>query len=180
MHAIAENLRRLRKAADLTQAELARRADIARATLAAMEQPDANPGIVAVQAVAKALGVGVDELVEPRPASRIVRVTPEDISEFRSADGLFVARMVSPVTATGIQIQQVTMYPGCRTVGRPHPAGTQEFFLVQAGTAELTVGDEVETLETGSLIQFPGHLHHIYANATEQRVEAVSMVAAGF
>ena len=57
MDALAANLRRLRKQAKLTQAALAEQSGLPRATLAAMEQDGANPGVQSVLAVAEALHV---------------------------------------------------------------------------------------------------------------------------
>jgi len=174
---LAENLRRLRHAADLTQAGLAARAGVARATLANMEQPDANPGIQAVMTIAKALGVGVDELCSPPPDQRYYKVTPKDYREYRDPGGRFVAQMVSPIASRGVQIQTVTMYPECVSPGRPHPVGAQEYYFAVDGTHLVVVdGDEV-TVEPGCLIQFPGHLQHVYCNRSrEETVHALSIV----
>ena len=48
---LAHNVRRLRKQARLTQAQLAEAAGLPRATVAALEQPDANPGLQVLLAV---------------------------------------------------------------------------------------------------------------------------------
>ena len=95
MSTLADNLRRLRKQAKLTQADLAEQAGLPRASLAAMEQDDANPGVVSVMAVAKALGVSLDELlVLPPPDQRHYHVTPRDMQEYRADAGRFSAKSI--------------------------------------------------------------------------------------
>ena len=176
MDALADNLRRLRKQADLTQAQLAEAAGLPRATVANLEQPDMNPSLATVMAVAKVLEVTVDELVTPVPAERHFLTSPATQQEYRAEHGAFSARMVSPITSSGVQMHHVRMTPGCRSVGRPHPKGAQEFFLTLHGTAVITIDDEPVTVPAGHLVQFPGHRKHIYANPGQEPVEAVSVV----
>ncbi len=173
----AANLHRLRKNAKLTQAQLAERAGLPRATLANMERPGSNPGIQSVMAVAKALGISVDELLTPLPEHRYYFVAPEDMQEYRAENGRFLARLVSPIASKGVQIHHVTMLPGCRSVGRPHPAGSQEYFLTLVGKAALQIEDDTVDIDAGSLIQFSGQRKHIYINRDPiQAVTALSVV----
>ncbi len=176
MDALADNLRRRRKAAALTQAELAERAGLPRATLASMEQTGSNPGIQAVQAVARALGVSLDELVEARPEERHFLVGPREQQDYRADDGRFSARLVSPIASKGVQMHRVSMRPGCSSVGRPHPQGAQEFFFTLAGTARIDIAGDAVEVPAGHLLQFPGHHRHVYRNPGSEPCEAVSVV----
>jgi XRE family transcriptional regulator, regulator of sulfur utilization len=177
MDILPANLRRLRKIAKLTQAELAEKAALPRATVAAMEQDGANPGINSVIAIAKALQVTLDELLNEPPHERHYVVKPEQMQEYRSDHGRYVARMVSPIASKGVQIHSVTMQPGCHTIGRPHPFGAQEFYYTLQGTSVIHIDDDVATVPAGHLLQFPGHRRHIYANPDTTTVaHAISVV----
>jgi transcriptional regulator with XRE-family HTH domain len=176
MDVLAANLRRLRKQAHLTQAELAARAELPRATLASLEQPGANPSMATVVAVARALAVSLDELLAPRADRRVVVVPPREQQEFRADHGRFTARLSSPITSKGVQIQQVALQPGCDSLGRPHPLGAQEFFLVLHGTARVRIDDDEVELGPGALVQFPGHRRHTYGNPGRETAQAVSIV----
>ncbi|MBA3936445.1 MAG: helix-turn-helix transcriptional regulator [Planctomycetes bacterium] len=177
MDALAPNLRRLRKQGKFTQAQLADLAGLPRATLATMEQEGANPGIHAVLAVAKALGVSLDELLVLPPEHRHYHVAPAEMQEYRAEAGRYVARLVSPITSKGVQIHHVTMQPGCVSVGRPHPIGAQEFYYGLTGTSLLIIEDESVEVRTGHLVQFPGHRRHVYRNPDQRTVAtAISTV----
>jgi transcriptional regulator with XRE-family HTH domain len=176
MDGLAENLKRLRRRSGCTQAELAARSGIPRATLASLEQPGANPAVRTVLMVARALGVGLDELLVPPPASRVVLVGPRQAQDFRADAGRFLARLVSPITSKGVQVHRMSLRPGCDATGRPHPHGAQEFFVSVSGSARVTVEDESWEVPDGCLLQFPGHLRHSYANPGSQAVEAVAVV----
>jgi XRE family transcriptional regulator, regulator of sulfur utilization len=173
----AANIRRLRKNAKLTQAELAERANVPRATLANMERDGSNPGIDSVVAVAKALGIAVDELVTPPPEHRYYKVVLEDQQEYRAEGGRFLARLVSPITSKGVQVHHTTIMPNTRSVGRPHPMGAQEYFLTLSGLCQLEIDGEKVDIETGTLVQFPGHKKHVYINPDPIQVAtAISIV----
>lgn len=61
---LAENIKRLRKEQNLSQDQLARKADITYTTLAKIESGvNQNPTIKTLQGIAKAFDVTLDELV---------------------------------------------------------------------------------------------------------------------
>ncbi|MCP4004577.1 MAG: helix-turn-helix domain-containing protein [bacterium] len=174
---LANNLRHLRKAADLTQQKLADTAGLPRATLASMEHGGANPGLDSVLAVATALNVSLDELVLAPPERRFFVVDESTVHESQSDHGRYRARLLTPLATKGVQIQSVELKPECDTPGRPHPRGSQEFFLVRSGTATLLIANEEVALHSGQLIQFPGHLPHRYSNRSRRAaVRAISAV----
>jgi transcriptional regulator with XRE-family HTH domain len=176
MDALAENLRRLRKQAGLTQAELADSCGLPRATLASLEQPGANPALSTVLRVADALAVPLDDLVKPAPDRRHHLVPVDEQQEYRADKGRFIARLLSPIASKGVQVSHVAMLPGCDSVGRPHPDGSQEFFHCLTGTATIQVGDESVDVPPGALLQFPGQRRHIYRNRGAEPVTAISLV----
>ncbi len=141
-----------------------------------MEQPDSNPSVQSVLAVARALMVSIDELLTPSPEQRHYLVHPRDMQEYRTEAGRFVARLVSPIASKGVQMHHVTLQPGCRSVGRPHPMGAQEFFLTLEGTACVRIDEELVEVHAGCLVQFPGHRRHVYENHSAAPAVAVSVV----
>ncbi len=174
---LADNLRHLRKAEGYTQQELADVAGVPRATLASMEHGGANPGLQGVLSVARALNVTLDELVTAPPESRHFLVNGADVKEASADQGRYLARQLSPVSAKGIQIQQIELRPECDTLGNPHPRGSQEFFLVLSGVATVVVDEEDIDVSRDCLLQFPGHLPHRYVNRSRKNaVRAVSVI----
>jgi len=64
---VGDNVRRLRKTAGLSQAELAARMGVDRAYVSGLEQGERNPTVVTLWHIAKALGVKIRALLdEPR------------------------------------------------------------------------------------------------------------------
>src|SRR5258707_11174936 len=71
---IAANLRRLRTARRMSLATLATRADVAKATLANLEQGRGNPTIETLWSLALGLGVAFSDLLEDRRETTILGV----------------------------------------------------------------------------------------------------------
>jgi transcriptional regulator with XRE-family HTH domain len=66
---VGSNVKKLRIAADLTQAELADRMGVDRAYVSGLEQGNRNPTVVSLWHVAKALGVSIGSFFdEPKRA----------------------------------------------------------------------------------------------------------------
>ena len=176
MHALSENLRRLRTQRRWTQADLAARAGLPRATCADLERAGANPSLATLSAVAAALGTGIDELLRAGPARGWFKTVPAQHEEYRADGGRFQSRCISPITSRGVQIHRLVLLPDCRSVGRPHPDGAQEFFTCLEGTATVQIAEDAVEVEAGCLVQFPGHLRHVYINRGRTPAQAVSVV----
>ena len=173
---VSENIKRLRAQHKLTQSELAKLADIPRATLANMEGTISNPSISTVIKVAQALGVSVDDLISRRASIHATEVERSDMPVSQLDNGKFISTRTTPISSPSLQINDVSMMPGCFTRGVPHPEGSHEFFLCLDGTATVEVQGVTFEVEAGNLIYFHGHLPHCYGNSGLKPVHAVVVV----
>lgn len=62
---VSRNIQRIRRDKDLSQEEVAHRADIHQTYLSGVETGKRNPSILVVERIAKALGVDVSEIFKP-------------------------------------------------------------------------------------------------------------------
>ena len=62
---VSRNIQRIRRKKDLSQEEVAHRADIHQTYLSGVETGKRNPSILVVERIAKALGVDVSEIFKP-------------------------------------------------------------------------------------------------------------------
>src|SRR5215469_16561897 len=69
---VGHNLRRHRRAAGMSLAELATAAGIGKSTLHALELGDGNPTLSTLWALATALGIPLGELLDDQPAPTVV------------------------------------------------------------------------------------------------------------
>ena len=85
---LALNLRRLRSARNLTQQGLAHRAGLSRASYVKLETGKSEPRVSTLQGIAKALGVGVQDLLAPARELRAVRF--RSLKRLRSREQILV------------------------------------------------------------------------------------------
>ncbi len=173
---VSDGIRRIRVSHKMTQTDLAELAGIPRASLASMERAGSNPSISAVVKVARALGVPVEDLVAKEQSTSTTRVSRKDMPVRRQDDGRFVSTGASPINAPLIQINDISMLPGCRARGKPHPDGSHELFFCLEGTATMRIGSESCVVEAGDLIYFHGNRPHDYCNDGLKPVHAISVV----
>lgn len=62
---VSRNIQRIRREKDLSQEEVAHRAEIHQTYLSGVETGKRNPSILVVERIAKALGVDVSEIFKP-------------------------------------------------------------------------------------------------------------------
>ena len=62
---VSKNIQRIRREKDLSQEEVAHRADIHQTYLSGVETGKRNPSILVVERIAKALSVDVSEIFKP-------------------------------------------------------------------------------------------------------------------
>lgn len=172
MKAIARSLRHYRERADLSQAEVARRAGIAKSTLSQLESGTGNPSVETLWALSVALDTPFADLVDaPRPTVRIIRAGegPEVPSERANYRATVVS--ASP-PHTRRDIYRVTAEPGVPRESEPHMPGVIEHVIVSTGRALVGPAGAPAELGPGDYICYPGDEPHVF-DALEPGTSAV-------
>jgi XRE family transcriptional regulator, regulator of sulfur utilization len=159
---LGRNLSTLRRTRGLTQAALAKAAELPRSTIANLESGEGNPSLVVLVKVSDALGVPVDELLASgRTQVRLWRA--EEVSEKRAGHGLKLRPLV-PEPAPDETMAIMSFEPGGALKGTPHLPGTREYFTCLEGRVLIGVAGERFDLAPGDVLGFPGNLPHAYQN----------------
>jgi XRE family transcriptional regulator, regulator of sulfur utilization len=159
---LGRNLSTLRHTRGLTQAALAKAADLPRSTVANLESGEGNPSLIVLVKVADALGVPVDELLASgRTRVRLWRAA--EVAEQRIGHGL-KARPLVPEPAPDETMTIMSFEPGGGLKGTPHLPGTREYFSCLDGRVSIGVAGERFELAPGDVLGFPGNLPHAYQN----------------
>jgi len=158
---LGRNLRLLRTARGVSQAQIAHAAGIPRATWSNLESGGANPTLAVLAGAAAALGVSLEELLaSPHTEARL---HPRDSLPVRRPGNASVRKLL-PDPVPGTDIERMELPPGGRFTGVPHTPGTREYLTCEAGTLEVTVAGEVLLAAPGDVIAFRGDLRHAYHN----------------
>ncbi len=144
---IGENIRRLRRARGISLGELAKKAEISKSTLSAIEAGKANPTISTLWAISKALGVPFSSLIGEG-------VVVEE-------GGIHV-RLVERGGSTEVYVMKLR--PKALRDAAPHQEGVEEFVIVAEGSALVGPKEGPRYLREFETLSFRGDVPHIYAS----------------
>jgi transcriptional regulator with XRE-family HTH domain len=171
---LAENIRRLREARNMSQQQIATISGIPRPTWASLETGTANPTLAVLTKAASALNVSIEELVGS-PRSEFQFIPADQVRERNRQDAKL--RPLIPEALPGLEISRTELAPGGRMVGIPHTTGTREYLTCERGTVELIAGGEHHVLNEGDMLVFRGDQQHSYLNPDKRRVSiSISVV----
>ena len=159
-HLVARNVRRLRRERAYSQAELARRAGLAKQTLSSIEAGEANPTVLTLTAIAEALAVPVAHLLTEYGSPILVRRGQDAVwspglgGESRELDQIY-----------GFGYVRTTLVRYARTGDAPiahrrHRPGTLHHVYVMSGKVSIGPTGEEITASRGDFVRFPGDVPH--------------------
>jgi transcriptional regulator with XRE-family HTH domain len=158
---LGRNVKLLRDARGLTQAQMARLSGVPRATWAHLESGAGNPTLAVLHRIAAALQVSIEELISsPRGVGRFYAAGTLPIRERNEG----VMRRLLPDPIPGVELDRIELKPRGRLTGVPHTPGTHEYLTVESGEIELAVAGERFLLSPGDVVAFRGDQRHSYAN----------------
>jgi transcriptional regulator with XRE-family HTH domain len=162
---VGANLRRLRIKRALSLEKLARASGVSRAMLGQIELGQSTPTINVLWKIARALGVPFSALISNRAAGRTTVMPAARAKVLTSHDGSFSSRALFPFDEPRtVEFYELRLLPLSVEQADPHPPGTVENLVVNAGTLEVIVGAERHVLSTGDSILFEADVPHQYRN----------------
>lgn len=171
---LADNIRRLREARNLSQQQIAKLSGIPRPTWASLETGAANPTLAVLSKAANALNVSIEELVGP-PRSEFKFIPASKVRE-RKRQGAKVRPLVAEAIP-GLEITRTELEAGGRMLGVPHKEGTREYLTCERGKVELVAGGKHHLLNEGDMLVFRGDQKHSYINPDKRQISiSVSVV----
>jgi len=170
---LGRNVRTLREARGMTQAQMAKLAQLPRATWTNMESGGANPTLTVLDRVATAFQVTIEELVAaPRSEARHY-ANKDVVTKLRGAATI---RKLLPDPIPGMEIDRFELPRGAKMAGVPHTPGTREYLTCESGEILLVASGEEYRLAPGDVVAFRGDQRHSYANPGVKPAVAYSVV----
>ena len=167
---LAANLHRLRTARRMSLATLANRADLAKATLANLEQGRGNPTIETLWSLALGLGVAFSDLLEDRRETTTAVVRAQQGAHVRGATpgGKLDLRLLDRIERGGlVEIFDLFLPAGTEHLGAPHGSGVVERVLVHQGMITVGRTSDPLTLGPGDYARYSGDGPHVYCSGDE-------------
>jgi transcriptional regulator with XRE-family HTH domain len=167
---LAANLHRLRTARRMSLATLAARADLAKATLANLEQGRGNPTIETLWSLAIGLGVPFSDLLEDRRETTTVMVRAQQGPRVRGSTpgGQLDLRLLDRIERGGlVEVFDMFLPANTEHPGGPHGSGVVERVFVHSGTITVGPVSDPLTLGPGDYARYSGDGPHVYRSAGE-------------
>ncbi|MCA1184858.1 MULTISPECIES: XRE family transcriptional regulator [unclassified Saccharopolyspora] len=158
---VADNLRRLRHEAGLSQSALAAEAGLSRRTIINLEAGEANIGLSGLDKLARTLGATLVEVVSPpsAPPGRI------EATAWRGAEADSRAVLLGSAPARDqAQLWTWSLAAGDRYDAEPDPAGWHEMVFVTAGRLRIEREDEVAVVDAGDYAIYSSAQRYSYVN----------------
>lgn len=178
---LGAEVRRRRKDSGLTVQQLADAADVSRRMLTQIELGQANPSLVLVDRIARALGTDFPSLALESRATPIAVHAPGGGAGVWSSDaGSTASLQVATLHTPAAELWDWTLVPGDRYVAEPDPPGSEELFHVLSGTLTIEVQDlPAVTVPAGGSARLASDRHYVYANRGRQQVRFFRVVRLG-
>lgn len=177
---IGPELKRLREQAGLSLRTLAERAGFSASFLSQLENGQVSPSIASLEHIAHVLGVSLVSFFTPpeQPSPRLVR--SNERPTFRSSWSKSRSGALTPLDAPhSMEALIVTVDPGGSS-GR-HGAGlaAEQLVVVFSGSIELTMGDDVVSLDHGDAVFVPARTPHRWHNRSSRAAEILLITPRG-
>lgn len=147
--------------------ELAQASGVSRSMLSQIERNRANPTLAVTLRIARAFGVGLNDLVAAPAATAAVEVirAADRAYHYRSDEQCRI-RTLSPLhMEKDVEFYEVRLGPGGALRSAPHYRGTREFLTVQKGRVRVESGGDADELAHGDSASYRADVPHALVNA---------------
>jgi transcriptional regulator with XRE-family HTH domain len=163
--AVGANLRRLRTRRGLSLERLAHKSGVSRAMLSQVELGKSAPTINVLWKIARALGVTFSALLSTNLDTSPVLLRASSAKRLSSLDGSFSSRALFPFDRPRrVEFYELHLKPHAVEEADPHPPGTAENIVVNAGAVTISVGSGAHELNQGDALLFAADVQHSYCN----------------
>lgn len=174
---IGARVRALRTAAGLTVQELADDAGLSRRMVTGIELGQANPSLVTIDKIARALGTDFVGLAREESPDPIGVHLPGQTAGVWASGASRAALLTATHGRPPAELWEWTLQPGDQYHAQPDPTGSEELFYVISG--QLTIA--VESLEpavvpAGGAARLASDRQYSYVNAGEVAVHFLRVV----
>jgi transcriptional regulator with XRE-family HTH domain len=161
-----EKIRTVRERRKLTLREVAEAAGLSESMVSQIERNRVSPAIDTLLALADVLDLDPEYLFADWRRDRAVHIVRKKERHSFSKPGIRYERLaqVEGQEQRGIEAYKITLEPGARTGSAEYGHPGWELGVVEAGKAELTVGNHTHLLKPGDSASFRSDAPHVLAN----------------
>ena len=162
-----DKIRSVRERRSLTLRDVAGKAGVSESLVSQIERNRVSPAIETLLALADALEIDLEYLFSDLKKDRTIKIVRKrERSNFTIQPGVFYERLaqVEEQSRDGIEAYDITIAAGAKTGNSEYGHPGWELGIIEAGIAELTIGNQTHVLKPGDSISFKADTPHILAN----------------
>jgi XRE family transcriptional regulator, regulator of sulfur utilization len=153
----------------MTLEQVASISNVSRSMLSQIERGEVNPTYAVLWRLTRALGISIGDLMglTAQSEERTELVTSTGIPEFRSPEGRWRMRILSPPkTAGDAEWYELEIEPGQAIVSAPHRKGAWEHLTAVTGVFAVSSADAQFELKVGDTVRYPADVPHSIRNTS--------------
>lgn len=171
---VGNRIRELRATRGLTVTELARRAEVSTGLISQVERELADPSLVTIRKIAKALDVPLFSLFEESETDDVAVIRREARMRIQTPGGIQYSRISAG--RGRLEVLQGTLAPGTASASEPWSHPSEECVVVITGKLVVEVAGAERELNVGDSAQFDSRLPHRYVNPHRRPTEFIISV----
>ena len=168
---VGNRIRELRAARGITVTELARRAEVSTGLISQVERELADPSLVTIRKIAKALDVPLFSLFEESQTDDVAVVRRDTRMHIQSPGGILYTRISAG--RGRLEVLQGTLAPGTASNTEPWSHPSEECTVVTSGKLVVEVAGTERALDVGDSCYFDSRLPHRYVNPHRKPAEFI-------
>ncbi len=167
---LGDRIRAERARRNLSLEELARKAQVSRSMLSAVERGEKAPSVLILDQIATGLGASIARLLASEKEGRVVLLRAQQQDRAIDPSG-WERRILSPVLSNvEFEFMRTALSPGVNAGAfLPHNPGSREYVAVERGTLRLTIDGQVYLLKRGDSIYYAGDCVHQFENPDRRK-----------
>ncbi|MBD5451695.1 MAG: helix-turn-helix domain-containing protein [Lachnospiraceae bacterium] len=167
---IAENLKRIRKAKNMSLDMLAERTGVSKSMLGQIERGESNPTLATIEKIVDGIKVPLEDLIYKKTES-IVIIDNDKLPLYKAQEGAYQVRAIFPYDRhRNFEVYEVRIEPGedCACLARED--GSNEYILVAQGTLTLETQEGTYEVAAEHAIKIASQSSHSYHNRDTQKL----------
>jgi transcriptional regulator with XRE-family HTH domain len=165
---VATNLRRIRKAKNMSLDAVAVQTGISKSMLGQIERGQSNPTVAILGKLVSGLRIKFQDLLGMPPLDTYL-VEGDSIMPVKEVKDQYKVFVYFPYEEDRpFEIYKIQIYPGCKYATQSHGEHTAEYILVAEGQLTVQVGETLHILKKGSAIRLDTDREHAYLNQGEE------------
>jgi XRE family transcriptional regulator, regulator of sulfur utilization len=174
---IANNLQKLRDDRNLSLDKLSEITGVSKSMLRQIEIGQSNPTIATIWKIANGLRIPFTAILKEQTQDVSLKAFKQDTPLMGDTEGYRLYPLISFNPERSFEMYYVEIDPGTFLSAEPHQGNAEEHVFALQGQIEITVADEVFSVNHENFISFHANCVHGYHNVGEEMASAMMLIS---